>query len=183
MGIVWQDKWAVAVGQAANRPDWTTSHLSLEIQRRAPCRDEEGLWHSRRDPGVWILTLLQRCVLWYHPKYRTLCISAWFMWKMWDNGCSPFSPSSPWSVTPGSLHQCFFLSLLEHTKMALSAVSCCFNSSNNGPCKEASTIIYKEQKTKQCFWICWLVGGQMQINWNLLDKTGSKVLKNVFLWR
>lgn len=51
--------WPVAVGQAKNRPDWTTSHLSLEIQPRTPYMDEEGLQHSRRDPGVWILTLLQ----------------------------------------------------------------------------------------------------------------------------
>lgn len=51
--------WSVAVGQAKNRPDWTISHLSLEIQPRAPCMDEEGLQHSRRDPGVWILILLQ----------------------------------------------------------------------------------------------------------------------------
>lgn len=77
----------------------------------------------------------------------------------------------------------FILSLLEHIKMALSAGSCCFTSSNNDPCEEASIIVYREQKTKQCFWIGWLVGGQMQITWNSLDKTGSKVLKNIFLWR
>lgn len=146
LGLVWQDIWSVATGQGEDRWEWVKDHPFLGIQTREPHMDEGGLWHSRSDLGVWVLTLVQPEIYIMILSKVKQPISALFMWKkLWDDGWSLSLPSKL-QVHPDQSSQVLCLSTSswyfswDIDAGVLFAVSYSFTSSNNEPTEETSLL-------------------------------------------
>lgn len=121
-------------------------HPFLGIQTREPYMDEGGLWHSRSDLGVWVLTLVQPEIYIMILSKVKQPISALFMWKkLWDDGWSLSLPSKL-QVHPDQSSQVLWLSTSSRyfswdiDAGVLFAVSYSFTSSNNEPTEETSLL-------------------------------------------